>query len=349
MAIYQIEENGLVALEETTFQAEGIFERRDLQAFLRDEIEALGQGLFVLAEEYGNWEKSRRRIDLLCLDDDGNLVVIELKRTEDGGHMELQAVRYAAMVSKMTFPEAVHAHSEFLKRLGRGSEDAEQNILDHLGWGEPQEENFASDVKLILASAEFSDELITAVMWLNEHDIDIRCIRLKPFRMDNKIILNVEQIIPLPEAADYQIRIRAKERLERQEKSQGRDLTKYRLFIKDREIPNLPKLRLAYHIVRAAVDGGAAPRSVLSGRGCWVSVDGELDRDAFLDMAREHRDEDSPGAKIRDFFTEEDELIKFDGKTFALRSNMWGPNTLPELNRIIDEFDLDDVRFEPEG
>jgi len=33
-------------------------------------------------------------------------VVIELKRTNDGGHMELQAIRYASMVSAMTFERA---------------------------------------------------------------------------------------------------------------------------------------------------------------------------------------------------------------------------------------------------
>jgi len=32
-----------------------------------------------------------------------------LKRTEDGGHLELQAIRYAAMVSTMTFDQAVSA------------------------------------------------------------------------------------------------------------------------------------------------------------------------------------------------------------------------------------------------
>ena len=47
----------------------------------------------VLAEEFGDWQDSRRRIDLLCLDRDAGLVVVELKRTEDGGHMELQAIR----------------------------------------------------------------------------------------------------------------------------------------------------------------------------------------------------------------------------------------------------------------
>ncbi len=48
--------------------------------------------LLVVSEEFGEWDDSRRRIDLLAIDRDANLVVIELKRTEDGGHMELQAI-----------------------------------------------------------------------------------------------------------------------------------------------------------------------------------------------------------------------------------------------------------------
>ncbi len=67
--------------------------------------------LFVIAEEFGNWEDARRRIDLLALDKAGRLVVIELKRTDDGGHMELQAIRYAAMVSSMGFTEVADAYS----------------------------------------------------------------------------------------------------------------------------------------------------------------------------------------------------------------------------------------------
>ena len=39
----------------------------------------------VIGEEFGDWEDSKRRIDLLCLDKQANLVVVEIKRTEDGG------------------------------------------------------------------------------------------------------------------------------------------------------------------------------------------------------------------------------------------------------------------------
>lgn len=105
MPIFQVTANELKALSETSFGAEGIMERRDIQRLLRDQISVLDvvldETFMVIAEEFGDWLDSSRRIDLLCIDTDANLVVIELKRTEDGGLMELQALRYAAMVSSM--------------------------------------------------------------------------------------------------------------------------------------------------------------------------------------------------------------------------------------------------------
>ncbi|WP_083405615.1 PDDEXK family nuclease [Mycolicibacterium rutilum] len=94
-----------------SFSELNIRERTDLQRLLRAQPDALGEDLMVVAEEFGDWEDSRRRIDLLAIDRQRRLVVIELKRTEDGGHMDLQALRYAAMISAMTFDEVVAAYS----------------------------------------------------------------------------------------------------------------------------------------------------------------------------------------------------------------------------------------------
>lgn len=109
MPIYEITPTVIRKISETSFAAAGIKERGDLQRLLRDQIEVISPETLVVAEEFGEWEDSRRRIDLLGLDRDANLVVVELKRTEDGGHMELQAVRYAAMVSTLTFDKVAPA------------------------------------------------------------------------------------------------------------------------------------------------------------------------------------------------------------------------------------------------
>ena len=160
----------------------------------------------MIAEEFGAWDDSRRRIDLLAIDKEGCIVVIELKRTEDGGHMELQAIRYAAMVSAMTFDQAVDTFATYLKRRD-DDRDARATILDFI---DIEEESFGQDVRIVLASAEFSKELTTAALWLREQTVDIRCVRIQPYGTPENTLLDVQQVVPLPEAEDYQVRIQRK-------------------------------------------------------------------------------------------------------------------------------------------
>lgn len=218
MAIFEIHEGGLREVEMTTFGAEGIYERRHIQALLRDSIDVLGERLLVLAEEFGEWLDSSRRIDLLCLDGNASLVVIELKRTEDGGHMELQAVRYAAMVSTMTLAQAVEVYARHRNRLQPDPEAAKAALLEFLGWEDVDEGKFAQDTRIILAAADFGKELTTAVMWLIERGIDIRCVRLKPYRLDSGVVLlDIQQLIPLPEVASFQTQLGVKRQAERKQ------------------------------------------------------------------------------------------------------------------------------------
>jgi hypothetical protein len=199
-------------------------ERDDLQRLLRTQIDVLGDDLYVLSEEFGDWDASRRRIDLLAIDPQANLVVIELKRTHDGGHMELQAIRYASMVSAMTFERAEQIHAEFLLRIGEPAEEARTRMLTYLGWEEPDEESFAPDVRIVLVSEDFSKELTTAVLWLRDRDIDIRCIRLRPYQDGEKRLVDVQQIIPLPEANEYQVQLREKEQVGRKKRAERHDV-----------------------------------------------------------------------------------------------------------------------------
>lgn len=163
MPIYTLFDQQLDAVPRTSFQAAKVLERQDLQAALHKNIGVIAPGCMVLAEEFAQWDGSQRRIDLLALDKNANLVVIELKRNDTGEHMELQSIRYAAMVSTMTFRQAVECYRRHLHRKGSDC-DPEQEILDFLGWVQPREEDFALEVKIVLVSADFSQELTTSVM-----------------------------------------------------------------------------------------------------------------------------------------------------------------------------------------
>jgi hypothetical protein len=122
--------------------------------------------------------------------------------------MELQAIRYAAMVSSMTLDQAIAAHARML-----GTDNAEvaarRGVLDFLDLESPDEAELTDEVRIVLVAADFSTELTTSVIWLNRHGIDVTCIRLKPYRMSDELLVDVSQIIPLPEAADYEIKVRA--------------------------------------------------------------------------------------------------------------------------------------------
>ncbi|MBN2582240.1 MAG: DUF4268 domain-containing protein [Planctomycetes bacterium] len=214
MVVYELTNSSIQTLEPVSFSDVGLEERSDLQRLLRKQIEVISPETLVIAEEFGEWEESKRRIDLLGVDKDANLVVVELKRTDDGGHMELQAIRYAAMVSTMTFDQAAEVFASYLSKQNR-TEEARDTLLEFLGWEEPDEDNFAQDVRIVLVSADFSKELTTAVMWLNERTMDIRCIRMQPYRDGLRVLVDVQQVIPLPEAEDYQVRLRNKEAISR--------------------------------------------------------------------------------------------------------------------------------------
>lgn len=208
MPLYRVAKDKLEAVKQTSFIEEKFFERKDLQRLLRADISVIGDDLMVISEEFGEWDESNRRIDLLCLDKQARLVVVEVKRTEDGGHMELQAIRYAAMVSSMTMDQAIAAYTRTL-----GDQDAEvtarREILEFLELDTAEEAELTDDVRIILISADFSTEITTSVIWLNRHGVDITCVRLKPYRMNDELLVDVAQIIPLPETADYEIKVRA--------------------------------------------------------------------------------------------------------------------------------------------
>lgn len=211
MAIYRMlgDKKGLEQIPVTSFGEEGVLERQDLQSILRDKPDILEPGLFIITEEFSNWQGSGRSIDLLALDQTGRLVVIELKRGETGEHMDLQAIRYAAMVSPMTQRQAIDAHQAYLNKQGI-DEDAEERINAYLE--NPESQGFSTNrPRIVLVSEGFSPELTTCVLWLNRNGLDITCIRMQPYRNESELLVETSQVIPLPETADYLVQIRDRE------------------------------------------------------------------------------------------------------------------------------------------
>lgn len=334
--LYDMTDGALIKVPGTTFKEEKVFERAHLQSAIRDNIEVLDSDLLVVAEEFGDFEDTHRRIDLLCVDKNARLVVVELKRTEDGGHMELQALRYAAMVSTMTFEDLCSHYAEHLRGTGAVEHDLKDARLLLLEWFEDDAGNepvLGQEVGIVLASANFSQEITTTVLWLNDrYGTDIRCIRLSPYRHQGRLLLDVQHVIPLPEAADFTVRLKKREAAARIARESNRDYTKYVISTPNETSDPLPKRRAILFLVQALHAAGVAADAIAKAvpDGRMRSAPGTLEGDELWDILRDKYGLTEQN-RVRWFL---DDPLHDRERTWVLFSN-WGTNTELTLNALV--------------
>jgi hypothetical protein len=331
MALFELTAERLSPVPTTNFTAEHVLERDDLQRLLRARIEVIADDVMVVAEEFGAFADARRRIDLLGVDRAGHLVVIELKRTTDGGHLELQALRYAAMVSAMTFDDLVEHHAFYLRTVDHSELGDARTLL--ASWLDDGEDTVLSrQVRLVLVAAGFDREITTTVLWLNDiYGLDIRCVRLVPYRLADRILLDVQQVIPLPEASELTIQLRRRESQVRAAKSDGPDWTPYVIESPAGRSAPLRKRQAVLAMVCALAEAGVAATVIASvlPRAKFLDDDGNLDGEE-LETAFVSAHPSAAGSTGRWFL---DRPIADDGKTWVL-SKMWGLDTEAVLTRL---------------
>ena len=116
------------------------------------------------------------------------------------------------------------------------------------------------------------------MLWLNDnYRLDIRCYRLVPHRLGSEVLIDLQQLIPLPEAADFQIRQRNKE-LETaaaKDRASSKDYTKYDVTIAGEDFTGLSKQGAIWRTVRQLLMRGVPGAEI---RACitprrWLSVE----------------------------------------------------------------------------
>ena len=189
-----------------------IWERQHIEEWIRSNPEMLGEDLLIVSIEFDRFTNSNDRIDVLAVDRSGNLVVIELKRDPAAGYADLQALRYAAMVSSMTIdllaPYYISYRNKYYEETLSEAE-AQDQIIDFVESDTFSE--LSNKPRIILCSEGFSQELTATVLWLRESEIDISCVKITPYRIDENIIIVPKVVIPLEEAKQYLIDIKRKE------------------------------------------------------------------------------------------------------------------------------------------
>lgn len=203
-------------LSPATFTALGAMELQDVERWIKSEPRMLGEELLIVSCQLAQWDKTRDRLDLLALDRVGKLVIVEIKRDDSGTDQNVQAIRYAAYCSTLGADDiarlyAAYRHSEHGEAP---DETAARDALER--WITPAALTSLDEdeqPRIILAAGSFHPGVTSTSLWLARNfGVDITCVQLTPYEVEGQILIGSHVVLPLREAAEFEVRLQEKQR-----------------------------------------------------------------------------------------------------------------------------------------
>ena len=193
-------------IKDISFKEIGLKERSDLQEWIVNNPFMLGEELLIIQKEFDGFNETNERLDLLALDKLGNLVVIENKLDDSGKNVVWQSLKYASYCSSLKKDDIKVIYQQYLNKIG-SKENAEELITDFLNKADFNEIQLNQDLtqRIILVAREFRKEVTNTVIWARKYGMKIQCIKVIPYLLDDKLIVDTDQIIPVKDIADIMI------------------------------------------------------------------------------------------------------------------------------------------------
>ncbi|MFA6528373.1 MAG: DUF4268 domain-containing protein, partial [Candidatus Gracilibacteria bacterium] len=224
MYLINKDSNEIKPVEKITFKSAGLKERKNLQEYIAKDPKSLGEGFLIIQKEFSGFDDTNERLDLLALDKNGNLVVIENKLDDTGRDVVWQSLKYVSYCSTLKPREIKDIFQDYLQKQGI-SETADVVLEEFFGNEDFEEKlNVGNTQRIILVAGEFRKEVTSTVMWLLNFGIKLQCFKVTPYKIEENILLDFDQIIPIKDAEDYIIKVASKNREEQgtQEELQNR-------------------------------------------------------------------------------------------------------------------------------
>ncbi|HQO03944.1 MAG TPA: hypothetical protein PLI62_16930 [Spirochaetota bacterium] len=202
----------LKSIKEIEFSDFNFKERYDIQEWVESNPNILGENLLIISKDLSFFNDTKERPDLIAIDENGNIVIIELKRDDSGLSLEWQAIKYASYLSKFTVNDIFNLYEKYLTKYNKDNENEvtlpviKQRILEFID--EESFDDINKKQRLILVSHRFAKEVTSAVNWLIEkYLMDIKCVQLIPFFDKDKDSYYIQSntILPVPGIEDLLI------------------------------------------------------------------------------------------------------------------------------------------------
>ncbi|MFV3012787.1 hypothetical protein ACLD43_14860 [Clostridium botulinum] len=214
-----------IEIENTNFRSLNLREEH-IEEFLRKNIEVIfeDETLLVVGKQVVNKENGKS--DLTAVDENGNLVLIEIKRdVEDIKQrkeaFEFQAIRYAASYAKIKTPDDLvdKIFASYIEKykdefeLGEltAYEKASRILNDFLEKNNALK-TFNLKQRIILIASSFDKQTLSAAAWLIANDVDISCFELSLMKIEDSYFIDINRILPPLSLEDFYVEVDDKKR-----------------------------------------------------------------------------------------------------------------------------------------
>lgn len=183
-----------------------------LQQLLEKDISIVSPNLFLIGPQvttaFGKF------IDLLALDEDGNVVVVELKKGKTPRDAVAQLLDYASWAHKLGYPEITQIYSE--KNPGK---DFAKAYTEAMGLDAPEE--LSGDIRLLLVASMLDPESERIVSYLSQtYGVPINAVFFRYFQDGTAEFLTRSWLI---DPSDVEVNLAKTSNVRHQELWNGRD------------------------------------------------------------------------------------------------------------------------------
>ena len=226
--MYLINQHKLLKIDSKTLR-DIDFKESHLEELLRSNIEILTtegeeESLLVVGQQVIT--KARGRSDLIAIDNNGYLVLIEIKRDKIDSEkgkipFEIQAIRYAASNATITdyhelvklvyapyIEKQLEKNNEEINLKGLSAYEYALKSIEEFLQKHDAFETFNQKQRLILVASQIDDQTKSAVAWLNRSGVDIQCFEVDVYEIEGKKYLTPRKILPLLKNEDFFVGIR---------------------------------------------------------------------------------------------------------------------------------------------
>lgn len=170
--------------EKKPLEVASLIDEKELELLLRDNIEILNKGWLVISNQVKT--DAGKFIDILCVDHNGDMVVVELKKDMTPREVTAQVIDYAASVSKMTVEEIAQLYLSFTS----GTETLNDAFQKKFG-STLDEASVNQNVKMVIVAAKMDDGTERIIRFLREtYRVDINILFFHVFQCGSERLIS---------------------------------------------------------------------------------------------------------------------------------------------------------------